>query len=176
MAKRAATIVAAMALMVAGQAGLAGQEYAAAGSRLRITSGLDRAVVRLAVEGAAARLESLECQRVLTDFTDPAGRTLAENLAALDRQPSQFLGELWFIDASRDRGCMENRIAAYTTPGSRVIYVCASLFGAANSPLNGRHGATIIIHEMLHALGLGENGPHPSPGEITRGVLKRCGR
>jgi hypothetical protein len=42
--------------------------------------------------------------------------------------------------------------------------------------LNGRYGEAIIIHEMLHALGLGENGRHPSPEAITRRVLQRCGR
>ena len=35
------------------------------------------------------------------------------------------------------------------------------------------HQREVLIHEMLHSLGLGE-GP-PSSLEITRGVLARCG-
>jgi len=31
----------------------------------------------------------------------------------------------------------------------------------------------VVIHEMLHALGLGEN--PPTSEEITRQVVKRCG-
>jgi hypothetical protein len=42
--------------------------------------------------------------------------------------------------------------------------------------LSGWFGEVVIIHEALHALGLGENGAHPSTTEITRQVLKRCRR
>jgi hypothetical protein len=38
---------------------------------------------------------------------------------------------------------------------------------------NSRHAEALVIHEMLHSLGLGEN-PPPSD-EITARVRARCG-
>lgn len=60
---------------------------------------------------------------------------------------------------------------AVTQPGSRIVLVCTTQF----TKLSGRKprlAAAVLIHEQLHALGLGENPPTSS--EITARVLMRC--
>ena len=56
--------------------------------------------------------------------------------------------------------------------GSRVVEVCGAVF-ARQSVQDAQSGEVLIIHELLHSLGLGEN--PPSSAEISRGVLARCG-
>jgi len=56
------------------------------------------------------------------------------------------------------------------TPGRALIYVCPRF--AAFQIGNPRLSAAVIIHESLHALGLGEN--PPSSDEINRRVERRC--
>jgi chorismate mutase len=57
-------------------------------------------------------------------------------------------------------------------PGSRVVAVCGRRF--TNPSLSHEAREMIIIHELLHALGLGEN--PPTIEAITRQVTERCGR
>ena len=143
--------------------------------RVRVPSGMLRTVVIDAIRGAAERLTSPKCAEVLVHFRDEHGRTLLENLQQLGREPVAFLSELWFVDAGRERTCLLNEIAAYTKPGTRVVFVCSSRFISPIHSLRGRPGEVAIIHEMLHALGLGEGGRHPSSREITRRVTDSCG-
>jgi hypothetical protein len=58
-----------------------------------------------------------------------------------------------------------------TTPGSRAVFVCTNRFTdfAKRSPVEAE---AIVIHELLHTLGLGEN--PPSSDEITEAVLEAC--
>ena len=163
-----------MMLVVLGPVVSAAQGPLQAGERLVGLAGPAQLMVRRAIAGAAGQLESEECQRLLTDFQDKAGRTLQQNLEDMGRLPSQFVRDLWYLNASEAAACHGRDIAAYTTPGTRVIYLCASGFGQATNPLSGRFGRAIIIHEMLHALGLGENGKFPTAQQITRRVLDRC--
>ena len=176
MANRWATMVAGVMVMV-GSAGVAADQDRPIGSRILIPSGPSVVMVHKAVRGAAARLATPDCQAVLTDFRDVVGETLKDNLAKMARNPSQFVGDVWFIDATDGQGCKTNLgVAAYTNPGSRIINVCSSRFSDPNFGLGGINGVVVIIHEILHALGLGENGPHPSAREISNRVLARCGR
>jgi hypothetical protein len=145
------------------------------GSRVQVPSGILRTVVTKAVRGAAVRLASPRCLEVFVHFTDETGRTLRENLQRLERSPVQFLSELWFVDAGNERTCRLNEIAAYTTPGTRVVYVCSTRFASPIHSLLGVSGEFAIIHEMLHALGLGEGGRHPTSREISRKVAQSCG-
>ncbi len=62
---------------------------------------------------------------------------------------------------------------AFTVPGSRVIYVCGREFRSAVERSRALADA-VIIHELLHSLGLGEN--PPTPKVITDAVLARCAR
>jgi hypothetical protein len=52
-----------------------------------------------------------------------------------------------------------------------VIHVCGSRFLQFSG--NTKGGEIVLIHELLHSLGLGENPPNSS--WITTAVLKRCG-
>jgi hypothetical protein len=61
---------------------------------------------------------------------------------------------------------------AFTTPGSHVIHVCSARF-ADRFAAKTRDGELLIIHELLHAVGLGEN--PPSSSEITAVVRDRYG-
>ena len=112
---------------------------------------------------------------MLTDFQDASGNSLLANLAALRRSPVEHLDGLWFVDASDARPCRrDDALVAYTTPGFRIIYVCAARFGHPLFRLSDRHAELLIIHEFLHSLGLGEN--PPTSDQITKQVARRCGR
>jgi hypothetical protein len=57
-----------------------------------------------------------------------------------------------------------------------VILVCGDQFYDRPSSLQGAAGEIVIIHEVLHALGLPENGRFPTSAQITAAVRKRCAR
>jgi len=68
-------------------------------------------------------------------------------------------------DGSVRRRCKRGEAFAFTTPGSRLVYVCGPQLKslAARSPSRAQ---AVIIHETLHTLGLGED--PPSPAEHNR--------
>jgi hypothetical protein len=128
--------------------------------------------VRRAIEGASLRLEEPECQHLLSDFSDGAGRPLQAALDELGETPTNYLRDLlFFYDGASQRRCASGDALGTTQPGSRVIFVCPVQFFEAD-----RRDAflteALIIHETLHSLGLGENPPASS--EITRRVMQRC--
>ena len=130
--------------------------------------------VRRAVAGAHDRLGREGCNAIFQAFRDPSGRTLDQNLAALGASGQEFLEQVLFYDGSALAVCQKNparAVYAVTERGGRAVRVCASQFEALQrkSPALGE---VVIIHEMLHALGLGE-GP-PSSDEITWRVMKSC--
>lgn len=120
--------------------------------------------VRLAVEDARSRLREPGCRAVLGDF----GLSLdATGLAA-----DQWLDRIVFADGIGQAACRRSEVLFATAPGSRVVFACAQRFSllAAGDP---DLGAVLVIHEVLHTLGLPE-GP-PTSGEITATVRRRCG-
>ena len=136
-------------------------------------SGKEQLVVGDAVRGAVLRLARPECQRLFTIFTDSAGHTLSANLEAQGNSSSEYLAGLYFVDGDDSARCrLDEGTAAFTTPGSRVIYVCGARF-ANRFARNTTGGEILIIHELLHSLGLGEN--PPTSAEITNLVMARCG-
>ena len=124
-----------------------------------------------AVVGAHRRLEQPACQGLLSEFSDASGRTLQENLDALGETGGTYLTRILFADGSGRPRCKGEGAFAFTTPGSRVVYICGREFKglAARDPVRAQ---AIVIHEALHTLGLGEN--PPSSSEITARVLARC--
>jgi hypothetical protein len=86
--------------------------------------------------------------------------------------PAELLETLVFFDGSREPVCGLGRSALTTKPGSRVIWVCPSFTALHLS--DPALSASLIIHESLHALGLGEDPPRST--EITRAVERRCWR
>jgi hypothetical protein len=138
------------------------------GFRVRMAASRHALVVQRALEGAQARLERTECQRIFTDFNDQDGRPLQERLDTLRLSGPQFLRYVGFYDGYGQRRCGDTKVLAFTLPRSLAVRVC---------PQVGRQDRQavelILIHEMLHALGLGEN--PPSSYRITQQVTRRCG-
>jgi hypothetical protein len=133
-----------------------------------------RGAVRRAVLGASLRLGRPSCQRIFTDFADESGKRLLANLeATTSTAPEYLLDRIWFVDGSDTPQCRhDTRTAAFTAAGDKVVRVCADRF-ASRFATETTAAEVIIIHELLHTLGLGEN--PPSTWEITRVVTKRCG-
>jgi hypothetical protein len=131
--------------------------------------------VRRAVVGARDRLRRPDCQRVLTDFHDADGRPLADVLQASGLSASDYLVErVHFFDGDDAKACAGNEgVMAFTSPGSPIVRVCGTRF-LERFPTASAMAEAVIIHEMLHTLGLGEN--PPTSVAITGQVLKRCGR
>lgn len=138
----------------------------------RLSQGRDRFAVSQAVRGAHRRLGDPRCQRVLSDFKAPSGRTLQEVLDAEGLTAQAHLNRILFYEGTPASGCRLPGVLAFTQPGSRVVYVCTSWFREAFA-INPAKAEAVIIHESLHALGLGEN--PPSSHEITTRVVERCG-
>jgi hypothetical protein len=143
--------------------------------RLRFPTSDVRFMVDRAIDGAKARLANPECQLVFADFQDASGNSLLANLNATGQSVEEYLDRMWFIDASMAGPCQRgDLLVAYTSPGHRVVYVCGSKFVHPLFRLEQRLAELLIIHELLHSLGLGEN--PPTSREITRQVARRCKR
>ncbi len=138
----------------------------------------DRSVVERVRGRAASRLEDPECGKLLTDFKDRGGRTLESNLQPLGVSPSGYLLQLSFLDGSPLPACQPMTVIMVTTPGAPRVFVCPAGVGRPNIRLSrievesGFLAEAMVIHEMLHTLGLGEN--PPSTFEITDRIRQRC--
>jgi hypothetical protein len=157
-----------LVLLTVGSASLA--VPARARSRSAHLTGWDAAAVERAREGAARRLQSPECQKVLTDFRDAEGRTIRENLEIWRMSPAEYLRIIPFVDGSGEKLCRSRRIALVATPDVRRVIVCPAF--ADLQLRQPREAESMVIHELLHTLGLGEN--PPTSIEITRRVESRC--
>jgi hypothetical protein len=122
-----------------------------------------------AFQGAVRKLQAPACQQLFTDFTDSEGRPLQERLGS--STPAEYLSRLVIRDGEIPKGSRRCAVAgadAFTVDGA-VVFVCGQNF-LRRRP-SGREN--VLIHEMLHTLGLREQ-PLGS-AEITRRVEKRCG-
>jgi len=129
----------------------------------------DARLAAAARQGAMRRLRSPDCQRILTDFSDASGRSLAENLESFALPVDEYLAKIVFFDGTGYRSC-EAGAELFTTVGGHRVFVCKRFL---NTAYQRRAQAEIfVIHEMLHTLGLGEN--PPSSQEITDHVKRRC--
>lgn len=128
--------------------------------------------LRRRLAGARRRLDQRRCQSVLNEFSDEAGRPLAVRLGELGVTPQEYLERVLFEDGSALRPCASRKVLAVTNPGSPVIFICPE-FGAV-AHFDPVEAELILIHEVLHSLGLGED--PPSSVEITQRVEKRCRR
>jgi len=130
--------------------------------------------------GAAMKLRKPECQKLFNDFTDAQGRTLRENLEARGLNAPDYLQTITFVDGSSTRSCrLGGWVLLVARPGLGSISVCPVDGSPFDSRLaqvqlrNPGYAESIVIHEMLHTLGLSEN--PPTSEEITRRVQLRCG-
>jgi hypothetical protein len=131
---------------------------------------LEKGTVRRALDLALAMLASPQCSEVYSEFRRPDGRTPQDELERMGIGPEELLERLVFTDGSREPVCRQGLAVMAATPGRSLILVCPSF--ADFQFHNPRLSAAIVIHESLHALGLGEN--PPSSSEITRRVERRC--
>jgi hypothetical protein len=129
--------------------------------------------IQVALERARARLSLPRCEQMFAEYVDQNGRPLSAKLRSTGSSAADYLAALYFVEAD-DRQCRaDETIAAFTTPGSRVIHVCTARFAERAAPRT-RDDEYLVLHELLHVLGLGEN--PPSPSAITAVVRDRCGK
>jgi hypothetical protein len=138
----------------------------------------ESAAAERAKAGAAQRLESPECQKLLTDFRDRQGAPLADRLTAWQMTASDYVRQLPFLDGASVPLCAKEMVRLVTVAGALQVYVCPGGPGRLNSHFSSVQAETparaeaMVIHVMLHTLGLGEN--PPSTFEITERVRRRC--
>jgi hypothetical protein len=165
----AAVVLASCGLVQRAEPTVAGT--AGPGSHTRLANSLNGMRLHQVVERASRRLRTTDCQRLLTEFSDQAGQPLQARLDALGLSGERYLGFVVFEDGKGRPPCMNESVLAYTSPGSRVVRVCSVSFFRAGRT-HSADAEAIVIHEMLHTLGLGEN--PPSSAEITKRVLRQC--
>lgn len=140
--------------------------------RVRINDGLTARAVRLSVAGARRRLQDPACRALLAEFWSLSGRPIQAELEDQGQTVDAFLARLLFYDGSEERVCASQRILAATEPWSRVVLICARSFTRIHKR-NAVETELVVIHEMLHTLGLGED--PPSSSEINAQVEAHCG-
>jgi hypothetical protein len=123
-----------------------------------------------AVREAAQRLERPECGEVLSDFSDVDGRTIREKLEVTGETPRRYLTRIRFREVL-DRRCDDSKRLAFAIVGSPDVFVCATQFWQQYQQYPS-YVEALIIHEMMHTLGLREN--PPSSMEINAKILNRC--
>jgi hypothetical protein len=150
-----------------------GQAVPPAQARSWFVSPVDSFLAAAAADAIAAAerlLADSRCEQIFSEFHDPSGAPLQVALNALGMTGGVYLHGLRFANGEHLSLCSSGVLAA-TSPGSRIIYLCGSRFAAAQRS-NPRLGASVLLHEELHSLGLTEN--PPLSREITARVLARC--
>ena len=132
-----------------------------------------RKALQAAIDLARVKLRETACQDVLGDFVDRDGRPLFADLAATGASAADFLSAIRFLDGRWTGPCASGELYAWTHPGSRAVTLCLERF-AQLARTNPSAAANILIHEELHALGLGED--PPTSRVITSRVGLRCGK
>ncbi len=127
--------------------------------------------LRQVIDGAHELLANPSCGAVFSDFADPSGKLLSDVLAERGLTGQEQLGRLGFYDGSDTRQCRVPGVVFMTSPGYALVFVCPREFRRLSGA--PREARAMVIHEVLHTLGLREN--PPAPHEITERVLERCG-
>jgi hypothetical protein len=145
----------------------------AAGDRFRVVIAdvSTRDAARKAVRAAAEWLRAPRCTTVFSEFLDRRGRPLSDKLDELGVTGEAYLGLVVFLDDPLSGHCANHGTLAFTTCGSRVVYLCGREFERAWRR-DAAQAQAAIIHEVLHSLGLGEN--PPSPRHISHRVMALC--
>lgn len=139
---------------------------------------LDVPAVARAKAAAARRLEDPECLKVLTEFTDGEGRALDRSLETWGMSAADYVLALPFRDGAAMPHCRRASVVLVTIPGLPAIYLCPRRLAVVRSLFTQTEiqdpalAEAMVIHEMLHTLGLGEN--PPSSLEITERVRTHC--
>ena len=140
-------------------------------SPVRLRKPFDAELAGRAVRRAARLLERPSCRGILAEFRDASGRPLQAALDHVGLTPAEYLrGEVLFHDGYGQRGCAARGTLAFTTPQSRIVHLCPRF--VAKELERPAFTQVVVIHEMLHTLGLGED--PPSSREISDRVQRRC--
>jgi hypothetical protein len=123
----------------------------------------------VARQGARERLGDPGCLAVLADFESVNGGRLDLVLRSTGRTAQEQIDLLDFESGLGRPGCRGGQLA-FTQIGSPVVSICLRPFTIL--PRKGQEA--VLIHEMLHSLGLGENPPESAA--ITDRVMARCER
>jgi hypothetical protein len=149
---------------------LAGEAAGAQARRARSLPPFEARMALFARDGAMQRLRAPECQRVLTDFTDADGRSLADRLRPFALSPDAYMAVIPLLDGGDHELCRGGSAQLLAHPGVARVFVCRPFLTTVTS--DRTMAELYMIHEMLHTLGLGEN--PPTSGEITQQVRRRC--
>jgi hypothetical protein len=98
------------------------------------------------------------CRALLTELRDADGRPLTAKLESTGQTPAEHLAGVYFVVGDERRCRADDATTAFTVPGSRVVHVCVDRF-AERFAVKTRDGELLILHELLHTLGLRENPP-----------------
>ena len=129
-------------------------------------------IVQHVITGAMQRLERPACAGLLTEFQAADGLPLAMHVSERSVSAPEYLRTLWFADGDGQNLCHQvHGPVAFTAPGHSVVYVCGLHF-VSTYQRNPKYAEILVIHEMLHAAGLGEN--PPSSEQISRTAMARC--
>src|SRR5262245_4096659 len=123
--------------------------------RVRLRGTQHAQSITRALTRAHERLQRPECQKLFTDFSDQAGRPLQEKLDGLELSGADFLRYVGFYEGYGHSRCGQASVMAFTQVGSLAVRVCPQI-----DRQNQEVVELILIHEMLHSLGLGENPPN----------------
>ena len=146
----------------------AGGDYVSRSSPLRPALEDRIPDLKRARQGARERLGDPQCLAVLTDFESVNGGRLDLVLRASGRTAQEQL-DLLVFESGLGRPTCDRRVSlAFTQVHSSVVSICLRPF----TLLRRGEQEAVLIHEMLHSLGLGENPPESVA--ITAQVLKRC--
>jgi hypothetical protein len=137
----------------------------------RTLSAYDAGVVRRAVEEARTRLRVAQCEGLVDEFKDAGGLPLRKRLEAQGMTIDARLDAIRFVDASESAHCRASGTFAFAVRDGLVVYVCPRTMEKAQSRQPARVQA-VVIHELLHTIGLGEN--PPTSTYITARVEARC--
>ena len=143
----------------------------AAPFRVRLQDPEAAQALRRALRGADERLAQPACREVLSDFVDKTGTSLRARIDAQGVSERAYLRWIVFAEDRNIGPCRTYGAPAATEPGSRVVFICPAAF-VRTAGFDPELAEAIVIHEMLHTLGLGEN--PPSSTEITARVRARC--
>lgn len=138
---------------------------------IHVEDAYTRGAATRALDGAARWLAQAKCQTLFGEFKNDRNLPLTATLRALDTNPEGYLRMVVFMDGALFAACKRHGVLAFTARGSRVVYLCGRDFERAWRK-DVAEVQAVVIHELLHSLGLGEN--PPSPGAITHRVRQLC--
>jgi len=142
----------------------------AGGDRRSSLTPRDAEAVERARRGAAVRLEKAECRMVFSDFQDLRGRPIDKKIEEWALDAADYLRTLPFRDGSGEPLCQRGKVMLVTSPNLPRIVVCPGFARLQRD--RPEFAESLVIHELLHTLGLGEN--PPTSAEITARVEARC--